>query len=131
MKHGTISYYSTGCRCPECKEACRVYSKNYRLRKMKHGILKTYKLGCKCDRCQKAGEEHDEKMRLKEEKRNREIWALYKGDALIMLGSLPEIARLKHSSMKTLEFYRTKIYAERTPYEKRFILVNTGEVKDW
>lgn len=62
--HGTYSRYTQGCRCDECREAVRLYSRRRRggvswaeyvaaqRARVKHGTCQMYKkYRCRCDEC--------------------------------------------------------------------------------
>ena len=66
--HGTYACYSLGkCRCVQCVEVSRAYTREYRERKKlgpivkkrhTHGTRASYLKGCKCPDCRKAGQDY-------------------------------------------------------------------------
>lgn len=98
---------------------------------MKHGTLKLYKNGCRCTKCVAKNKEHKELLAKKEEIRKTELWAVYKGDRLLTIGTISEVCRRMRWSKSTFNFYQTAIYKKRcTDYDKQFFLVNTHELKE-
>jgi hypothetical protein len=77
-RHGTINGYTNlACRCPECREAWRVYmnESNHRLGRhrprdeylaaaIKHGRQR-YKKGCRCEVCRAASAAQKRRQRAR------------------------------------------------------------------
>lgn len=61
MKHTSTSppshgVYTHGCRCDDCREAHRSYTRERRAKSLadgtlSHGTRSTYDAGCRCERC--------------------------------------------------------------------------------
>lgn len=59
-KCGTLTAYTNGCHCEDCRAAMALYQKERRKKKYsrklpepwaKHGSSRLYQLGCRCDEC--------------------------------------------------------------------------------
>jgi hypothetical protein len=97
-KHGTVSGYSRGCRCDDCRTAKRAYSQEQRRKRraaveageanFEHGYVGYTDWGCRCDVCKaaKAGYQAGRGARpgqaeyMKQYRRNRKA-SLTKGEA--------------------------------------------------
>ncbi|NUQ95345.1 MAG: hypothetical protein HOY79_01845 [Streptomyces sp.] len=78
MTHGHVNAYKNGCRCPECREANRVYQNAANARRSAapaladragHGKRTTYvNYACRCDACCAASsaEQREQRERRKE-----------------------------------------------------------------
>ena len=56
-------------------------------------------------------------------KKNKTVYALYKGDTFINLGSVPELAKYLNVSERTIKFYTTKTYKQRREDSNNSIIV--------
>lgn len=56
-------------------------------------------------------------------KRSKTVYALYKGDIFINLGTVPELAKYLNVSERTIKFYTTKTYRERRKESNNSIIV--------
>ena len=62
--------------------------------------------------------------------RKPSIFALYKGDRFIDVGTIPEMAARHNVKAKTLHFYATRIHRKRVS-EKGIIVVRLEEDDDY
>jgi hypothetical protein len=88
VEHGSLSRYSYGCRCDDCRAAKSAYAREWyrkareELRlasvpsagipaKRRHGLRATYNRGCRCDKCRAADSAYtaERKKRRREELR--------------------------------------------------------------
>lgn len=58
QEHGSLTTYTSGCHCPECRAAMASYQKARRAKGRKrpepwakHGGSRVYQQGCRCDEC--------------------------------------------------------------------------------
>lgn len=78
LAHGTLARYQrVSCRCPDCREAARVYMRDHRAAlladpsKMKHGTLTSYSAGCRCEKCKDKNQRyHKQRKKAKKEATN-------------------------------------------------------------
>ena len=56
-------------------------------------------------------------------RKNKTIYALYKGDTFINLGTAFELAKILNVSERTIKFYTTKTYRERRKESNNSIIV--------
>lgn len=56
-------------------------------------------------------------------RRSKTVYALYKGDTFIDLGTVSELAKVLNVSERTIKFYATKTYKERRKESNNSIVV--------
>lgn len=57
------------------------------------------------------------------------LYALYKGDQFVDIGTPRELAKLLDVKLETIWFYMSKVYKERTNYEG-WVLVEVGDEEE-
>ena len=69
--HGSLSGYSYGCRCDDCRAAKSAYAREWSRRARggvgvrRHGLRSTYNRGCRCDRCRAANSAYTKEQKRK------------------------------------------------------------------
>jgi hypothetical protein len=73
VEHGSLSRYTYGCRCDDCRAAKSAYAREWSRRARKelelaarlpasrrrHGLRSTYNRGCRCDACRAASSAYE------------------------------------------------------------------------
>ena len=54
--------------------------------------------------------------------RNNKLYALYNGDKFITIGTRLELAEYLDVKIKTIDFYRSKVYQKRTNYNGYIVI---------
>jgi hypothetical protein len=86
VEHGSLSRYSYGCRCDDCRAAKSAYAREWSRRAREelasvpsvgpvsrpHGLRSTYNRGCRCDRCRAANSAYN---RERDRRRQQELSA--------------------------------------------------------
>ena len=71
VEHGSLSSYTYGCRCEECRAAKSAYAREWSRRARvevgvrRHGLRSTYNRGCRCDRCRAANSAYTKEQKRK------------------------------------------------------------------